>query len=179
MRNRLWNGACVTVPEADSPSTPTCTSWRVSYNLSVMATLRDLANELGMSKRAVRARIDALSDVLDRFQSRGENNKLVFTHEALIILRRLEELRREEGIPIREAAERVRGEATSLIESEQQQADVQATLIIEYLQEKLREIIAERDAWADLAESLESVLPRNLRWMSKTAPPSEGDPRLN
>lgn len=144
-----------------------------------MATLNDLANELGMSKRAVRARIDALSDLLDAFQSRGKNNKLVFTHEALIILRRLEELRREEGIPIREAAERVRGEATSLLGSEDQQTDVHATLIMEYLQEKLREVIAERDAWCDLATSLQSVLPRNLQWMGKTAPPSEGDPRLN
>ncbi|MBN1859460.1 hypothetical protein JW848_09680 [Candidatus Bipolaricaulota bacterium] len=144
-----------------------------------MATLKDLANELGMSKRAVRARIDALSDLLEAYQSRGKNNKLVFTHEALIILRRLEELRLEEGIPIREAAERVRGEAISLLESEQGQSDVHATLIMEYLQEKLREVVIERDAWCDLATSLQSVLPKNLQWMGKTAPPSAGDPCLN
>ena len=73
----------------------------------VMATIREVAEALGLSERAVRLRVDALDGVLDAHVRRGPNNRLEFTEEAIAILRALEELRQTEGIPLRQAASRI------------------------------------------------------------------------
>lgn len=73
-----------------------------------MATIREVAEALGLSERAVRLRVDALDGVLDAHVRRGPNNRLEFTEEAIAILRALEELRQTEGIPLRQAASRIR-----------------------------------------------------------------------
>ena len=75
-----------------------------------MATLEDVARFLGLSKRAVRNRVNALGETLTAYLSRGARNRLIFQGEAVAILRRLEELREREGLPIQEAAERLRWE---------------------------------------------------------------------
>ena len=74
----------------------------------VMATIREVAEALGLSERAVRLRVDALDGILDVHVRRGPNNRLEFTEEAIAILRALEELRQAEGIPLRQAASRIR-----------------------------------------------------------------------
>ena len=74
----------------------------------VMATIREVAQALGLSERAVRLRVDALDGILDVHVRRGPNNRLEFTEEAIAILRALEELRQAEGIPLRQAASRIR-----------------------------------------------------------------------
>ena len=74
----------------------------------VMATIREVAEALGLSERAVRLRVDALDGVLDAHVRRGPNNRLEFTEEAIAILRALEELRQTEGIPLRQAASKIR-----------------------------------------------------------------------
>ena len=73
-----------------------------------MATIREVAQALGLSERAVRLRVDALDGVLDAHVRRGPNNRLEFTEEAIAMLRALEELRQTEGIPLRQAASRIR-----------------------------------------------------------------------
>ena len=73
-----------------------------------MATIREVAEALGLSERAVRLRVDALDGVLDAHVRRGPNNRLEFTEEAIAILRALEELRQTEGIPLRQAASKIR-----------------------------------------------------------------------
>ena len=75
-----------------------------------MATLDDVARFLGLSKRAVRNRVSALGETLEAYLSRGTRNRLIFEGEAVAILRRLEELREREGLPIQEAAERLKWE---------------------------------------------------------------------
>jgi len=73
-----------------------------------MATIREVAETLGLSERAVRLRVDALDGILDAHVRRGPNNRLEFTEEAIAMLRALEELRQTEGIPLRQAASRIR-----------------------------------------------------------------------
>jgi len=67
----------------------------------------DIASTLGLSTRAVYRRIDALSGILDPFLTRGPNNDLIFSGEALAILRRLETIRKTEGKPLRQASREV------------------------------------------------------------------------
>ena len=144
-----------------------------------METLDDLARKLGISKRAVRFRVDALSDLLEKYISRGERNRLIFTGEAVLLLRRLEELRLEERLPIRQAAVRLRGEL--------QQQDVETTIDdtlgleikIEYLAQAVDSLRRDRDYWRSVAETIQSVLPPDRMWISKLFPPTSDDVRLN
>ena len=144
-----------------------------------MATLEDVARFLGLSKRAVRNRVSALGETLDAYLSRGTRNRLIFEGEAVAILRRLEELREREGLPIQEAAERLKWE---LSYSEQPpgvyimlQADVESSV----LKEVIQELCEDRDHWRSYAKMLQSVLPASLAWLAKISPSIPSDPRLN
>lgn len=72
-----------------------------------MLTLSDVAKALGLSTRAVYRRLDAFNGKLDAYLTRGINNEILFDSGALALLRRLEDLRTAEGIPIRQAVARV------------------------------------------------------------------------
>jgi len=144
-----------------------------------MTTLEDIARFLGLSKRAVRSRIDALGDTLDHYVSRGVRNRLIFRGEAVAILRRLEELRQREGLPIQQAAERVRGELTVPSDRSGIYVVIQAETEMGPLQEVVREVCRERDHWKEYALALQSVLPRGLKWLSSVSPPVSEDRRLN
>jgi hypothetical protein len=144
-----------------------------------MATLDEVARFLGLSKRAVRLRVDALGETLERYLTRGDRNRLIFRGEAVAILRRLEELRREEGLPIQQAADRLRGE---LCDDEGASGicivlrpEVEFALAHELLQEATRE----RDQWREYAMALQSVLPTELKWLNSVAPATPGDRRMN
>ena len=89
-----------------------------------MATIREVAEALGLSERAVRLRVDALDGVLDAHVRRGPNNRLEFTEEAIAMLRALEELRQAEGIPLRQAASRIREKLRADGEALSRKADV-------------------------------------------------------
>ena len=149
-----------------------------SYN-AAMTTLEDIARFLGLSKRAVRLRIDALGDTLDDYMSRGARNRLIFRGEAVAILRRLEELRQREGLPIQQAAERVRGELTAPADPTGIYVVIQAETELTLLQEVVREVCRERDHWKEYALALQSVLPDALKWLSSVSPPVSEDRRLN
>ncbi len=144
-----------------------------------MVTLDDVARFLGLSKRAVRMRVSALGDTLDGYLTRGERNRLIFKGEAVAILRRLEELRREEGLPIQQAADRLRDELVDGGASSGLCIVVQPDVETEVLREVLRELCQERDRWREYAQALESVLPNELKWLIQTAPVVPEDPRLN
>ena len=90
----------------------------------VMATIREVAETLGLSERAVRLRVDALDGILDAHVRRGPNNRLEFTEEAIAMLRALEELRQTEGIPLRQAASRIREKLRADAEISLRKADV-------------------------------------------------------
>jgi len=108
---------------------------------------------------------------------RGERNRLIFKGEAVSILRRLEELRQRERLPIRKAATLLRGELAA------EDADivlfVKPELEIAVLQDALREACCERNRWREYALALQAVLPSELKWMTSTAPPEAEDRRLN
>jgi len=143
-----------------------------------MVTLDDVARFLGLSKRAVRLRMDALGDVLEGYVMRGTHNRLIFKGEAVDILRRLEQLRQEEGLPIRQAASRLRGELTD-DESSGIYILLRPDTTFDVLQGIALELCQERDQWREYALSLQSLLPPELRWMKSVAPPMPDDHRLN
>lgn len=150
----------------------------MTYNAD-MVTLDDVARFLGLSKRAVRMRVNALGETLDGYMSRGARNRLIFKGEAVAILRRLEELRQEEGLPIQQAADRLKHELVDEDGSSGICIVIQPEVETEVLKEVVRELCQERDRWREYAQSLESVLPTELKWLIQTRPIVPEDRRLN
>ncbi len=148
----------------------------MSYN-APMATLDDVARFLGLSKRAVRSRVDALGDMIEGHMVRGDRNSLIFKGEALAILHRLEELRQREGLAIRQAVVRLRGELVG--DDDTSGVYIMVKPEIRLLHEALVEAYRERDRWREYAYALQSVLPRELKWLDAVAPPECNDRRLN
>lgn len=152
-----------------------CSAHPVRYNC-FMATLDDIAKNLGLSKHAVRLRIDALNGILDSHISRGAKNKLILTDEALVVLRRLEELHHTEKLPIRQAAARVRGE---LEEKSDTEPDLSLAIKAEYLQKVVDVLLQDRDYWREVALTVQAALPPDRMWIAKLFPASSDDRRLN
>lgn len=150
----------------------------MAYNES-MATLDDVARSLGLSKRAVRSRIDALGDMLEGHLTRGERNRLIFKGEAVAILQRLEELRQREGLLIRQAVNRLRGELAEGTEASGMCLLVKSDVDVAFLHEVVRDLCRERDRWREYALALQSVLPPGLGWLDAVAPATDEDRRLN
>jgi hypothetical protein len=144
-----------------------------------MVTLDDVARFLGLSKRAVRLRVNALGDTLDGYLTRGSRNRLIFKGEAVAILRRLEELRQQEGLPIQQAADRLKDELTDDDTTSTLCIVIQPDVEIEVLRKVIHELCQERDRWREYAQSLESVLPNELKWLVQTSPVVPEDRRLN
>ena len=144
-----------------------------------MATLEDVARFLGLSKRAVRNRVSALGETLDAYLSRGTRNRLIFEGEAVAILRRLEELREREGLPIQEAAERLKWELSYIEHPPGVYIVLQSDVESSVLKEVILELCEERDHWRDYAKALQSVLPAGLKWLTNISPPVPSDRRLN
>jgi hypothetical protein len=117
--------------------------------------------------------------MLEGYLSRGDRNRLIFRGEAVAILRRLEELRREEGLPIREAADRLRGELGDGDASSGVFIVIRPQVEMDLVQELLQDMSQERDQWREYALALQSVLPLELKWLHSVAPTSLGDRRLN
>jgi molybdenum-dependent DNA-binding transcriptional regulator ModE len=145
-----------------------------------MATLDDIAKNLGLSKHAVRLRIDALNGILDSHISRGAKNKLILTDEALVVLRRLEELHHTEKLPIRQAAARVRGELEEKNDTEKDRSeDLSLAIKAEYLQKVVDVLLQDRDYWREVALTVQAALPPDRMWITKLFPASANDRRLN
>gem|GEM_PF-528062 len=151
---------------------------RMPYN-GPMATLEDIARFLGISKRAVRIRVNALGEMLEDYMTRGARNRLIFRGEAVAILRRLEELRQREGLPIQQAAERLKGELSDETPPSGIYLVVQADVETAVLKDVLHELCQERDRWREYALALQSVLPEGLKWLNQISPAVPGDSRLN
>jgi len=111
--------------------------------------------------------------------SRGARNRLVFRGEAVAILRRLEELRQREGLPIQQAAERLKGELSSEIGLSGMYFVVQSEVEASVMKDVIRELCHDRDQWREYALSIQSVLPDNLKWLTQIRPVTPGDSRLN
>lgn len=144
-----------------------------------MATLEDVARFLGLSKRAVRNRVSALGETLDAYLSRGSRNRLIFEGEAVAILRRLEELREQEGLPIHEAAERLKWELSYNEQPPGVYIMLQSSVESSVLKDVIQEMCEERDTWRNYAKMLQSVLPSSLKWLKNISPSGPSDPRLN
>ena len=146
---------------------------------TAMATLEDVARFLGLSKSAVRNRVSALGETLDAYLSRGARNRLIFEGEAVAILRRLEELREHEGLPIQEAAERLKWELSYTDQPPGVYIMLPADVETSVLKDIVQELCDERDHWRAYAKMLQSVLPSSLKWLTNISPSGPSDPRLN
>jgi len=149
--------------------------------MNSMVTLDDIAKKLRISKRAVRQRIDALNGILDPHISRGARNQLIFTDEALVVLRRLEEIHHTEKLPIRQAAARVLGELEGKrpVKKRRAEADLALEVKVEYLQKVMEVLRRDRDYWRDVALTAQAALPPDRAWITKLFPASPHDRRLN
>lgn len=72
-----------------------------------MKTLRDVAKELELSVDAVRKRVRLLEGALDGEVQRGPRGVLLLSDEAVELIRRLEEVRRQDGITLEQAVSRL------------------------------------------------------------------------
>ena len=70
-------------------------------------TLRDVAAELGLSEDAVRKRLNLIRPYLNGSIQRGKQGTLLLDDTAVELLLRMEELRREEGLTLPQAAARL------------------------------------------------------------------------
>ena len=137
-----------------------------------MSNIQEVAKSLGLSTRAVYRRLDAFNGKLDAYITRGINNEILFNSSALALLQRLEDLRKAQGIPIRQAVGRIseevdgngarpvrEGEESPLIE----QLLKDRERLIEEKDRRIRNLEVERNHWRDLA----------LDYHRQLAPPKE------
>ena len=75
-----------------------------------MLKLADVAKTLGLSMGSVYRRLQAFNGDLDTHVRRGSNNELLLDGEALAMLRRIEDIRKAQGISIKRAVIRVQEE---------------------------------------------------------------------
>lgn len=136
-----------------------------------MQTIREVAKALGLSTRAVYRRLDGFNGKLDGYLTRGINNEILFNSSALALLRRLEDIRTAQGIPIRQAVARVseeldgngaplvrQGDGKPILEQLQYRLQDKDRLI-EQLQD---EVLFLRNQVAHLTPL---ALPRRSRWL--------------
>jgi len=133
-----------------------------------MQTIERVAASLGLSVRAVRLRRDALDGILDAHIRRGEKNELLFTGEALAILKRVEDVRHGTSSSVRQAVDVVRGELQGNSDGVSRQTESSGASSSSELQTVIEDLRRDRDAWRDLAVKLQDqvlALPRpRRRW---------------
>ena len=133
-----------------------------------MQTITGVATSLGLSVRAVRLRRDTLAGSLDAHIRRGEKNELLFTGEALAILRRVEDVRHSASCSVRQAVETVREEMQGNSDSVSRQPESSSASTSSELQAVIADLRRDRDVWRDLAMKLQDqilALPRpRRRW---------------
>ena len=136
------------------------------------ATIDDVAKTLGVSVRGVRLRVDALSPKIDVHLHRGENNRQLYTAEALAMLRRVEELRKARSSTVRQAASRVLEELNGNGDKPRRQSPSELTsidpLVAELLRAKDQTIEHLREEIERLNARVQQLLPLALpaprRW---------------
>jgi hypothetical protein len=134
-----------------------------------MQTINGVATSLGLSVRAVRLRRDALDGILDAHIRRGERGELLFTGEALAIMRRLEDVRHGESLSVRQAASQIRAEidVNSVKGSRQPESSSAASSPdVAILRDVIEDLRRDRDEWRTLAIKLQDqrALPSPRRW---------------
>ena len=141
-------------------------------NYVMATTIDDVARTLGVSVRGVRLRVAALSPAIDAHLRRGENNRQLYTGEALAMLRRLEELRQAESNTVRQAGSRVLEELNGNGDKSRRQSPSEMTsidpLVAELLRSKDDQIEHLREEVKRLNARIDQLLPLALpvprRW---------------
>ncbi len=128
-----------------------------------MQTIQEVAKALGLSTRAVYRRLDAFNGKLDGYLTRGINNEILFNSSALALLRRLEDLRTAEGIPIRQAIARISEEVDGKGVRPVREGDGK---LIDVLERQIESLQAENQRLWGLIDELTPrlALPRRRGW---------------
>ncbi|MEM3658320.1 MAG: hypothetical protein QXQ66_07905 [Candidatus Hadarchaeum sp.] len=136
-------------------------------NLAYVLTIENVVTTLGITQRGVGLRINLLSDLLDAHLRRGLKNQLLFDDSALAILKRLEEVRRLDGLSLRQAAQVVReemqrqrgkvssGEGGRIAASESVKDGTEECGADWPVRKLIEELERERDYWRDMALKLQ------------------------
>ncbi|MEM3484701.1 MAG: hypothetical protein QXQ66_09835 [Candidatus Hadarchaeum sp.] len=154
-------------------------------NLAYVLTIEDVATTLGITERGVRLRVDLLSGLLDAHLRRGPKNQLLFDDNALVMLKRLEEVRRLDGLSLRQAALVVREELEGhhakvdggggrTVASESVKHGVEDFGTDWSVRKLISELERERDYWREMALKLQEQV-RELERLALPAP-REGRP---
>ncbi len=138
------------------------------YVKRIMASLSAVARTLGVSERAVRLRLDALGAVVGAHVHRAHKNALELDGSAVAMLRRLEDVRRAEGLTVRQAAARIRAEIDGNGAEDVRQTAPTCTSNGELVEElrahlaareaEVRRLEAEAQRWHRHAERLQAKL---------------------
>lgn len=145
-----------------------------------MLTIENVATTLGITERGVRLRVDLLSDILDAHLRRGPKNQLLFDDSALAILKRLEEVRRVDGLSLRQAAMVVRGEVQGQETKDRSMAaPINAANKVKHetgiseadwpVKKLIEELERERDYWREMALRLQEQV-KELERLALPAP---------
>lgn len=131
-----------------------------------MLKLTDIAKTLGLSAGSVYRRLAAFEGDLDRHMRRGSNNELLFDGEALAILRRVEDIRKAEGISIKRAIMTVQEELDGDHDSATRITMGSRDKLVEIL-ERENEHLRQEVTW--LREKIDRLtplaLPRRRGWL--------------
>jgi len=129
-----------------------------------MMGIADLRERFGLSDKAVRRRLDALSPVIAPFVSRGENNAILLSDAGVAIFDRLIQVERETKRGLRAAAELVISEVQNGREPEGKagaNADKPAANrdeVIELLRAQVEDLRRERDRLLAMLEAKEEQI---------------------
>lgn len=135
-----------------------------AYRYMTMTTIQEVAKALGLSTRAVYRRLDAFNGKLDRYLTRGINNEILFNSSALALLRRLEDLRTAERIPIRQAVARVSEEVDGKGVRPVREGNGK---LIDVLEREIERLQSENVRLWGLIDTITPrlALPRSRRWL--------------
>jgi len=124
-----------------------------------MLKLADVAKTLGLSMGSVYRRLQAFNGDLDRHVRRGSNNELLLDGEALAMLRRIEDIRKAQGISIKRAVIRVQEELDSDHDSPTRITTGSRDKLVEILQRE-NEHLRQEVIW--LREKIDRLTPLAL-----------------
>jgi len=136
------------------------------YRYTTMLKLTDVAKSLGLSAGSVYRRLQAFNGDLDRHVKRGSNNELLFDGEALAILRRVEDVRKAQGISIKRAIMTVQQELDGKGDSTTRISTGSRDKLVEILQRENEHLRQEVTWLREKTDRLTPLaLPRRLSWL--------------
>lgn len=129
-----------------------------------MTGIQDLTGRYGLSDKAVRRRLDALSPFIAPYTTRGENNSILLTDNGLTIFDRLVQVERETKRSLTAAIEAIGNELNNggkpfhQTVSKVEAHGGESPLVIEVLRDQIEELKKDKQTLAQERDRLLSLL---------------------